>query len=313
MDRHLPDDGCIAKFHDIVLWTCITWKLQCRWRKHIDRLTPVALDTKSIEKISVKLATSVFYESTRDALKFHSAHEGKTAWSGTANFMTLVVTKVWNVMNVKTNCKGKHKRIYILSVTYWQIIYEWRITDHHFSNLSRSMLYACSMMHAAEMQVNGLRKAVIVLSVLPARILQGLWSVVCDRVTMDWLNNVLIVKRRSNLQFVRLGLVGLTLTWVRRQTLLRQRPECSPAAVGSSIFIFSGLYTRFPWWQHRIICESEWVGGWVGGWLVSADPIVTGFHQHVVYVYALPLLSGCNIGDIKTRKYYYIALLVQPE
>jgi hypothetical protein len=110
MDRNLPDDGCIAKFRDIVDLYNMEATMSL---KKAHRLTPVALDPKSIEKISVKLATSVFCESTRDALKFYSAQEGKTSWSGTADFITLIM-KVWNVMNVKTSCKGKHKRNYTM-------------------------------------------------------------------------------------------------------------------------------------------------------------------------------------------------------
>jgi hypothetical protein len=77
--------------------------------KKAHRLTPSALEPKSIEKTSVKLATSVFSESTRDALEFYAANEGKTDWSGTAAFISLVL-KLWNVMNVKSSTKGKHKR-----------------------------------------------------------------------------------------------------------------------------------------------------------------------------------------------------------
>jgi hypothetical protein len=57
----------------------------------------------------VKLALSVFCESTRDALYFYAEHEGKTAWHGTADFISLIIS-LWNVMNVKTCSKGKHKR-----------------------------------------------------------------------------------------------------------------------------------------------------------------------------------------------------------
>ena len=73
------------------------------------RLNPSVLEPKSIEKTSVKLAVSVFCESTRDALQFYANNEGKNSWAGTAEFISLVI-KVWNVMNVKTYTKGKHKR-----------------------------------------------------------------------------------------------------------------------------------------------------------------------------------------------------------
>ena len=58
---------------------------------------------------SVLQATSFFSESTRDALQFYATNEGKTEWLGTADFLSWIV-KRWNVMNVKSKTKGKHKR-----------------------------------------------------------------------------------------------------------------------------------------------------------------------------------------------------------
>ena len=72
------------------------------------KLTPSALHPKIIEKTSVALATSLFFESTRDALRFYAAHD-KAEWNGTADFITSVL-KLWNVMNAKSSSKGKHKR-----------------------------------------------------------------------------------------------------------------------------------------------------------------------------------------------------------
>jgi len=109
MERNLPN-GCNAKFQDIVE----LYNLEATMAlKKAHRLTPATLDPKSVEKTSVKLAVSVFCESTRDALKFYAAHEGKAAWSGTADFITLII-KLWNVMNVKSCTKGKHKRNYTM-------------------------------------------------------------------------------------------------------------------------------------------------------------------------------------------------------
>jgi len=56
--------------------------------KKARKLTPAALQPKSIEKMSVKLATSVFSESTRDALRFYAEHENKAEWNGTAFLLT---------------------------------------------------------------------------------------------------------------------------------------------------------------------------------------------------------------------------------
>ena len=62
----------------------------------------------------MKLATAVFWESTRDALKFYADHSDKPHWIGTADFITTIL-KLWNVMNVKSAVKGKHKRDYTMS------------------------------------------------------------------------------------------------------------------------------------------------------------------------------------------------------
>lgn len=84
MDKHLPN-GCSAKFSDIVdlfnMEATVTLK-----KAHC--LKPCALQPKCIEKTSVKLAVSVFCESTRDALKFYSSNEGRTSWAGAADFIT---------------------------------------------------------------------------------------------------------------------------------------------------------------------------------------------------------------------------------
>ena len=105
LDRNLPN-GCVANFKDIVDLHGLEASMSLR-KAH--RLSPAVLEPKSIEKTSVKLAVAVFSESTRDALRFYADNEGKTSWSGTAEFLSLVI-KLWNVMNVKTRTKGKHKR-----------------------------------------------------------------------------------------------------------------------------------------------------------------------------------------------------------
>src|SRR6218665_1689874 len=53
--------------------------------------------------------TCIFSESTRDALRFYGAHDGKSSWNETADFLALII-KLWNIVNVKTSTKGKHKR-----------------------------------------------------------------------------------------------------------------------------------------------------------------------------------------------------------
>jgi hypothetical protein len=105
MNDDLPD-GCTADFRHIVELNKLEEAMSL---KKAHKLRPAALHPKSIEKTSVKLAVSVFCESTRDALRFYSDHEGKNDWRGTADFVNLMV-KLWNVLNVKTCCKGKHKR-----------------------------------------------------------------------------------------------------------------------------------------------------------------------------------------------------------
>jgi len=105
MTFNLPA-GCTANFQHVTDLYNLESVMSL---KKAHRLTPAALQPKSIEKTSVKLATSVFSESTRDALHFYAINENKSDWNGTADFISLVV-KLWNVMNVKSRAKGKHKR-----------------------------------------------------------------------------------------------------------------------------------------------------------------------------------------------------------
>jgi len=98
--------GCTAQFHHIVeLHTMESGMLL----KKAHRLTPATIKPKSIEKTSVKLATSVFSESTCDALRFYADNEDKAEWTSTADFLSFVI-KLWNVMNVKSRAKGRRKR-----------------------------------------------------------------------------------------------------------------------------------------------------------------------------------------------------------
>ncbi|MCP4475159.1 MAG: hypothetical protein GY821_11480, partial [Gammaproteobacteria bacterium] len=73
------------------------------------KLSLKALDPKSIEKCSTKLAFSVFHESTRDALKFYSENCGHQEWSGTVQFLSLIL-KLWNIVNVSSASMGMKKR-----------------------------------------------------------------------------------------------------------------------------------------------------------------------------------------------------------
>lgn len=77
--------------------------------KKAHRLGPTVVDPKSIERVSVKLATAVFNESTRDALEFYEVDKNKP----TAAFIKLII-RLWNVRNVKTRTKRKHKRDYTM-------------------------------------------------------------------------------------------------------------------------------------------------------------------------------------------------------
>ena len=72
--------------------------------KKAHKLSNKLFSPSNIDKISVKLAAAVFSESTRDAFKYYVVHHGRTEWSGTANFIELI-TKLWQVMNVKTCSK----------------------------------------------------------------------------------------------------------------------------------------------------------------------------------------------------------------
>ena len=115
--------GCVANFQHILELHNIE---STKSLKKAHRLTPATLEPKNIEKTSVRLATSVFSESTRDALEFYAINEGKVEWFGTAGFIGFVL-KLWNVMNVKSRTKGKHKldisRDPVRSSLDWKLIF----------------------------------------------------------------------------------------------------------------------------------------------------------------------------------------------
>ena len=66
--RNLPS-GCVADFNHVV--ELYNYEAVSALKKS-HKLTPSVLNPRSIEKTSVKLATSLFSESTRDALRFYS-------------------------------------------------------------------------------------------------------------------------------------------------------------------------------------------------------------------------------------------------
>jgi len=105
MTGNIPN-GFVARFHHIVDLYDMESTMSL---KKAHRLLPSALQPKNIEKTSVRLATSVFCESTRDALQFYAGNEGKDESIGSSLFIGLIV-KLWNVLNVKSSVKDRHKR-----------------------------------------------------------------------------------------------------------------------------------------------------------------------------------------------------------
>ena len=95
MERNLPN-GCSANFKHVTELFNIESTLSL---KKAHKITPASLNPRNIEKTSVKLAVSIFCESTRDALQFYGNHQGHPQWKTTADFISLVI-KLWNVLNV---------------------------------------------------------------------------------------------------------------------------------------------------------------------------------------------------------------------
>ena len=90
--------------------------------KMAHKLTRATIQPRSIEKVSVRLAASVFHESTLAALEVHSAL--KDIASGTAFFIRLIM-KLWNILNVRTSTAGRRKRNIekdpVLSANDWKL------------------------------------------------------------------------------------------------------------------------------------------------------------------------------------------------
>ena len=107
---HFFKDGdvepTVVNFSDIV--SLYNYE-QNRSLKLAHKLNKTVLNPASIQKVSVKLASSLFDESTSNALKYYSKLLEKPSWSETATFLTWV-KKIWNILNVKTISKGKHKQ-----------------------------------------------------------------------------------------------------------------------------------------------------------------------------------------------------------
>ena len=104
-ERNLPS-GCCANFQHVTE----LYKLEeFASLKKAHKLSPSVLEPKGIEKTSVKLAAAVFCDSTRDAMRFYAENEGQVSWTGTGDFIALIL-KLWHIMNVKSTAKGKHKR-----------------------------------------------------------------------------------------------------------------------------------------------------------------------------------------------------------
>jgi len=93
--------------------------------KYAHKLRKNFLNPKSIEKVSVKPASAIFSESTSGALRIYGKDE-RSQWNDTAIFIE-IITKLWNVLNVKTTSIGKRKRDpskdVISSILDWKIEY----------------------------------------------------------------------------------------------------------------------------------------------------------------------------------------------
>ena len=66
------------------------------------------LHPQPIEKTKVSLASKVFSESTRNAMRYY-VENGHPQWKGTLAFLDLLA-KWWNVLNVRSRFKGQQKR-----------------------------------------------------------------------------------------------------------------------------------------------------------------------------------------------------------
>jgi len=150
--RDLPN-GCQADFNHIA---DLYQHEASTALKQAHKLTLSVLNPTSIEKTSVKLVPVVFAEWTRDSLRFYSVHIDNPEWNGTANFIT-VVLKLWNVMNIKSATKCKHKRNCTMdpvrSMHDWKLSFlqefadflqTWReLVDTHTLSTGRSRVLVC--------------------------------------------------------------------------------------------------------------------------------------------------------------------------
>ena len=79
--------------------------------KQATRLNYKSLHPHSIERQNVKLVLRIFCDSTAAALQTLGPHnEQLPNWEGTLVFVKTIL-KFWNIVNVKSSYKGKHKRL----------------------------------------------------------------------------------------------------------------------------------------------------------------------------------------------------------
>ena len=81
---------------------------QTKMVKMAYQLNDKCLNPQPIEKSNVSLAASVFSESTRNATQFY-VNNGYPHCEGTLEFLK-IISKWWDILNVKSTSKGKHKR-----------------------------------------------------------------------------------------------------------------------------------------------------------------------------------------------------------
>ena len=98
----LVPDAVTAHFDDIV---AVYNNESQKPLKIAHRLTETVLRPKAIEKVNVKLALSVFHESTVNALIYFG-------YNNTASFVELFL-KFWSIINVANSSIGRHKRDYV--------------------------------------------------------------------------------------------------------------------------------------------------------------------------------------------------------
>ena len=77
--------------------------------KYAHKLSDKVINPLALEKTNVSLATAVFDESTTNALKHFSKLDGFQGMADTAEFLQ-IIKNWWDVLNVKSVFKGKHKR-----------------------------------------------------------------------------------------------------------------------------------------------------------------------------------------------------------